>query len=151
MDASKVNVAIRRLLILIEIVLCMLLIVSCSAGQPDSKATATAQSLAKGTALYGQYCMSCHGGSTGGSLTDIPPPHNANGHTWHHPDQQLKDIILNGLDLSTDSQKMPAFKDKLSNSDVLNILEYIKTWWTPEQRQFQAAATKQITDYENGK
>ena len=105
----------------------------------------------KGASLYNQFCLSCHGGGTGGKITDIPPPHNANGHTWHHPDRQLTDIILNGLSASVDPQKMPAFKDKLSQQDVEEVLAYIKTWWTDKQREFQAAATKQGSDYEKDK
>ena len=104
-----------------------------------------------GASLYNQFCLSCHGGATGGKITDIPPPHNANGHTWHHPDQQLTDIILNGLSASLDPQKMPAFKDKLSQQDVEEVLAYIKTWWTDKQREFQATATKQENDYEKSK
>ncbi len=98
----------------------------------------------KGAVLYQANCLSCHGGSTGGNLRDIPPPHNANGHTWHHPDQQLIDIVLNGLSFSVEGQqKMPAFKDKLTEEDVKAILAYIKTWWTPKQRAWQATVTAQ--------
>ena len=98
----------------------------------------------RGSALYAQYCVQCHGGATGGKLKDIPPPHNANGHTWHHPDQQLTDFVLNGIAVSLESQVMPAFKDKLTEEDVKAILAYIETWWTPEQRQFQATVTAQF-------
>lgn len=46
---------------------------------------------------------------------------------------------------------MPAFKDKLNEQDVKDILEYIRTWWTEEQREFQRTATQQVSDYEKGK
>lgn len=97
----------------------------------------------RGKALYRENCQSCHGGETGGQLRDIPPPHNANGHTWHHPDQQIIDIILNGFSFSVERQKMPAFKDALSKEDARAILAYIKTWWTDEQRKWQAEVTAQ--------
>lgn len=74
-------------------------------------------------------------------MRDIPPPHNANGHTWHHPDQQLTDIVLNGFSFSVERQKMPAFKDTLTEDDVQAILSHIKMWWTDEQRQHQAEVT----------
>lgn len=91
--------------------------------------------------LYAQNCATCHGGATGGTLKAIPPPHNANGHTWHHPDQQLKEMVLDGITFSLEEQKMPAFKDRLSEADVEAILAYIRTWWTSEQKIFQATVT----------
>lgn len=109
--------------------------------QPD---TAPSRALVeRGEVLYRENCQSCHGGETGGQLRDIPPPHNANGHTWHHPDQQIIDIILNGFSFSVETQKMPAFKDTLSKEDARAILAYIKTWWTDEQRKWQAEVTAQ--------
>ena len=93
--------------------------------------------------MYEANCVKCHGGRTGGNLKDIPPRHNANGHTWHHADQQLIDMTLNGISFSLEEQKMPAFKSKLSEEDVQAILAYIKTWWTEEQRDEQKKATEQ--------
>lgn len=52
-----------------------------------------APDLRRGQELYNRYCLGCHGGPTGGSMMDYPPRHNASGHTWHHPDCQLKEII----------------------------------------------------------
>lgn len=97
----------------------------------------------RGSDLYQQNCLQCHGGATGGKLKDIPPPHNANGHTWHHADQQLTDMTLNGISFSLEEQKMPAFRDKLAEEDVKAILAYIKTWWTEEQRKWQREVTEQ--------
>lgn len=125
-----------------------LLFAACSNGGAEPDPTpAPSPDVARGETLYNKLCISCHGGSTGGTIRDIPPPHNANGHTWHHPDQQLANIILNGLDLSISSEKkMPAFKDELSDADVQAILAYIKTLWTDEQREFQATVTKQVSE-----
>jgi mono/diheme cytochrome c family protein len=97
----------------------------------------------RGATLYQASCQICHGGATGGKLRDIPPPHNANGHTWHHADQQLIAMTLNGISFSVEEQKMPAFKDKLSEDDVRAILAYIKTWWTEDQRKQQQQVTEQ--------
>lgn len=110
--------------------------------------------LHRGEQLYNAYCMSCHGGPAGGRMMDIPPPHNANGHTWHHPDCQLTDIILNGsgamgemmrrmMATSEDAPVMPAFRDTLAQEDAEAILIYIKTWWTPQQRAMQARVTQE--------
>ena len=36
---------------------------------------------------------------------------------------------------------MPAFKDQLTEEDVRAVLAYMKSWWTPEQRESQAKVT----------
>jgi mono/diheme cytochrome c family protein len=122
------------------ILLAVLNLVACGGANAPATADPT---LAKGAGLYTANCQSCHGGATGGNLKDIPPPHNANGHTWHHADQQLIDMTLNGISFSLEAQKMPAFKDKLTEEDVKAILAYIKTWWTEEQRKSQREVTRQ--------
>ena len=107
----------------------------------------------RGEQLYQAYCASCHGGPTGGRMMDIPPVHNANGHTWHHPDCQLRSIILHGSGQmgemmrrmmgSPDAPRMPTFEGTLSDEDVDAILGYVKTWWTPQQRAWQARVTQE--------
>jgi mono/diheme cytochrome c family protein len=37
---------------------------------------------------------------------------------------------------------MPAFEGILTADDVAAILAYLKTWWTDEQREFQAEVTQ---------
>ncbi len=106
----------------------------------------------RGESLYRQYCIGCHGGPTGGSMMDYPPRHNANGHTWHHPDCQLKGIIQNGGDAMTAMMRrmmappstpaMPAFRGVLTDEEIEAILAFIKTWWTEEQRRYQAQITR---------
>ncbi len=118
-----------------------LLLSACTGTRPVQPPLTTQQ--ARGRDLYQASCQTCHGGATGGKLRDIPPPHNANGHTWHHADQQLTDMTLNGISFSLEEQKMPAFRDKLTEDDVKAILAYIKTWWTEEQRKSQREVTEQ--------
>lgn len=101
------------------------------------------ETLAEGARLYEANCMQCHGGSTGGSIEDIPPRHNAEGHTWHHPDCELVDIVLEGMPQRGDLPEMPAFEDRLAEDDVTAILAYLKTWWEPDQREFQEQVTEQ--------
>ncbi|MBM2826170.1 MAG: Cytochrome c family protein, partial [Dehalococcoidia bacterium] len=107
----------------------------------------------KGSQLYTANCQSCHGGASGGQVMDIPPPHNANGHTWHHSDCQIKEIVVNGsgemeemmrrvMGSSESTPQMPAFKETLSDEEIDTILYYIKSWWKPEQREFQAEVTR---------
>lgn len=107
----------------------------------------TPEQLARGEELYEANCASCHGGATGGDIADIPPRHNAHGHTWHHPDCELIEIVQNGMPrrpgLPDDAPTMPAFADRLDGDDIRSILAHIKTWWDAEQLKSQQQTTDQ--------
>ena len=94
-----------------------------------------------GQTLYEANCQICHGGATGGKIDEIPPRHNTNGHTWHHPDQQLTQITVNGFKASEERGEMPAFGEDLTMEEINLILEFIKTLWTEDQRSYQATVT----------
>lgn len=110
--------------------------------------------LALGRQLYERHCASCHGVELEGQPNwqerradgKLPaPPHDASGHTWHHPDQQLFAITKHGLapfagpDYQTD---MPAFGDVLSDDEIRAVLDYIKSRWPEEVRARQAESTR---------
>ena len=101
----------------------------------------------RGEALYAANCSGCHGGPTGGSITDYPPRHNANGHTWHHPDCALVALIESGGDALKETTApsaaptMPAYAGRLSRSDIADVMAYIRLMWTPQQRSVQAQTT----------
>jgi mono/diheme cytochrome c family protein len=100
--------------------------------------------VARGEQLYATSCVQCHGGPTGGQISDIPPRHNAQGHTWHHADCLLTEIVLDVLPPrpgATGQEGMPALRGELSEPEVEAILTYLRTWWTDEQRQAQAEVT----------
>ena len=103
----------------------------CSAKPPETPAPA-----GEGKGLYDRYCLSCHGDEKGGNLATVPP-HNRAGHTWHHPDPDLVRWTLEGR-----GSAMPGFQGVLSEGQVVAILDYIKTWWTEEQRAAQADITQ---------
>ena len=96
-----------------------------------------------GAKLYAASCLSCHGDRKGEGGTGLAPPHNRTGHTWHHPDAQLKERIFNG---TIGFGQMPAFKDKLTEEEVNAVLTFINTWWTEEQRADQADISKRYQD-----
>ncbi len=92
--------------------------------------------LVTGEALYVQHCAACHGANLEGQPNwqepdangIFPaPPHTRDGHTWHHPDSQLLDIIADGG--TTVNSAMPAFKDRLNQDEMEAILSYIKSFW----------------------
>ena len=135
---------VNKGLVFLAVLLAAALVFSaCGGGHTRPETAATKAYIKGGATLYEANCVKCHGGRTGGKLKDMPPRHNANGHTWHHADQQLKDMTLNGITFSLEEQRMPAFKGKLSEEDVRAILAYIKTWWTEDQRDEQRKVTEQ--------
>ncbi|MEW6568627.1 MAG: cytochrome c [Chloroflexota bacterium] len=107
--------------------------------------TLDAARVARGGQHYTQNCASCHGASLEGAqdwrepLPDgsfPPPPHDSSGHTWHHPDDLLLRIMAEGGDPAYNS-RMPAFGASLSPEEMSSILEFIKSSWGPEEREFQ--------------
>jgi len=107
--------------------------------------TLDAGRVARGAELYAQNCAQCHGAQLEGAadwkrpLPDgslPPPPHDDSGHTWHHPDGLLLGIIADGGDPS-DGSKMPRFGERLSPEEMRSILEFIKSSWGTENREFQ--------------
>ena len=106
------------------------------------------EKIAMGEDLYGRFCASCHGADLKGDPewkvpnddgSYPPPPQDSSGHTWHHGDDLLIEIILDGYDFS--DSRMPAFGGRLSEPEVLSILEYFKSDWGPQERTFQWEAT----------
>ncbi len=103
----------------------------------------------RGEQVYNANCLGCHGGPIGGSITDSPPRHNANGHTWHHPDCALRRMVSDGSEAilegsAPNTPKMLPFKDRLSSEEIDAVVAYIKTMWTPEQRAAQASFTREM-------
>jgi mono/diheme cytochrome c family protein len=106
--------------------------------------------VATGAELYQQNCASCHGADLSGDPnwktpnedgSYPPPPHDSSGHTWHHPDRVLIEIVRNGG--SSPESRMPAFGDRLTDDDIRSILEFFKDNWGPEERAYQQQVTEQ--------
>lgn len=63
------------------------------------------------------------------------PPHDASGHTWHHPDAQLFAITKYGTEAVTGgavSSDMQGFGDLLSDAEIGAVLAFIKAQWPAE-------------------
>ena len=106
--------------------------------------------VAMGRVVYQQNCGSCHGVRLEGQPNwrvrkpdgKLPaPPHDENGHTWHHPDEQLFRITELGvkppLALEGYESDMPAFGDSLTDEQIWAVLAFIKRTWSPEIRRRQ--------------
>ena len=109
--------------------------------------------VARGKAIYGQHCASCHGPELEGQPNwrkRLPngrmpaPPHDASGHTWHHSDKQLFDMTRIGPARLVPGYQsdMPGFKDILSDADIWAVLSFIESRWSPDIRQRQQRMTR---------
>jgi mono/diheme cytochrome c family protein len=110
--------------------------------------------VALGRTVYTENCAVCHGANLEGHPdwktpnedgSYRPPPHDASGHTWHHPDSVLIETIrLGGSRLAGNLaglSNMPAFGEVLSDEEIAAVLTYIKSSWPAEERQYQWEAT----------
>ena len=100
-----------------------------------------AETVLLGQALYGEYCAACHGeqleGQPDWQSRDadgyLPaPPHDASGHTWHHPDRQLFEITKRGTAAIVGGgyqSNMPGFADDLTDEEIVSVLAFIKSTW----------------------
>ncbi len=107
-----------------------------------------------GRELYGRYCASCHGAKGEGASGwrepndqgDLPPPpHDASGHTWRHADSVLYEMIAKGWRdpfNKTETLTMPAFESALTPPEIAAVIAYLKTLWTPDQREFQSEESR---------
>ena len=97
----------------------------------------------RGKVVYAEQCASCHGANLEGQPNwrkrlpngRLPaPPHDATGHTWHHSDRQLFDMVKNGTAsmLPGYETDMPAYKETLSDADIWAVLSFIESTWAPE-------------------
>lgn len=108
-----------------------------------------------GRVVYTEQCASCHGVELEGQLdwrTRLPdgtlpaPPHDESGHTWHHPDKLLFDIVKHGgqsLAPAGFKSGMPAFADVLSDREILASMAYIKSRWPSEISRRHDALNRQ--------
>jgi len=109
----------------------------------------------RGEKVYMRFCSYCHGKQLEGqpnwfkpnATGKMPaPPHNENGHTWHHADVVLFEITKYGMvpphaDPGYRSD-MPAFENTLKDEDIWAVLAFIKSRWPEKNRKFQQEINK---------
>jgi mono/diheme cytochrome c family protein len=100
--------------------------------------------VAHGQQVYVTHCAACHGPQLEGQPDwqrrradgRLPaPPHDASGHTWHHPDRVLFNIVMDGVEKHAPPgyrSDMPAYRGTLADRDVWAVLAYIKAQWPAE-------------------
>src|SRR5690554_2719900 len=113
------------------------------------------QQVVLGKAIYANSCASCHGESLQGQPDwrqrmangRLPaPPHDKTGHTWHHPDAMLFDMVKNGLVPGKTAppgyeSDMPAYREILTDEEIISVLAYIKSSWPPKVLEAQKEMT----------
>lgn len=117
--------------------------------QTASNAASSAEVIEQGRQIYADQCASCHGAQLEGQpdwKTPLPsgrlpaPPHDAGGHTWHHPDDILFRIVREGTAAIVGGgyeSDMPGFADLLSDAEIRAVLAHIKSTWPERERTYQ--------------
>ena len=95
-----------------------------------------------GKNVYAENCASCHGialeGQANWRQRDadgylLAPPHDETGHTWHHSDSYLFLMTKYGIEEMIGKSypnNMPAYKNKLTDDEIITALSYIKSTWS---------------------
>lgn len=114
-----------------------------------------ARQVALGKQVYERHCAACHGVRLEAQPNwqeRLPsgrmpaPPHDASGHTWHHPDAVLFGITKHGLVPGkyappSYQSDMLAFGGQLSDGEIWAVLAYIKSSWPKDIRNAQCEVT----------
>lgn len=115
---------------------------------------ASVEVVSQGRQIYSDQCAACHGTDLEGQpdwRSPLPsgrlpaPPHDASGHTWHHPDDMLFRIVKKGTAAIVGGgyeSDMPAFADVLGDPEIRAVLAYIKSRWPERERGYQQAVTR---------
>jgi len=106
--------------------------------------------VALGQQIYASFCSGCHGVNLEGQpnwrqrlpMGNFPaPPHDDTGHTWHHPDQWLFEVVKFGGKHHAPARyrsAMPAYQEMLSDAEIWAVLAFIKSRWPAAIRAQQA-------------
>ena len=109
--------------------------------------------IARGKIVYENNCISCHQVNLVGAENwkgvdkdghRKAPPLNGTGHTWHHDDASLHNIIKYGLVKFVENYegKMIGFEGNLKDKDIDSVLSYMKSFWSEDIYQQQINLSK---------
>lgn len=153
----------RWLLPVLSTLIAALVLAACAtedSTQTDRRGRSAIERVTIGEDVYAGHCASCHGPNGEGQRPDAPlqkdetgrfpaPPHDETGHTWHHDDDLLFQIIRDGGMGGDDFYEMPGFGTVLNDREIEAVLAFIKTMWTDEQRATQRARTEAVRGPDN--
>ena len=119
------------------------LALSCVMAMAGCAEQADPAQMAREAAVYAKNCAACHREKLEGQPNRrqklpngcwLAPPHDESGHTWHHSDRWLFEVVENGLVPPKvprgHESDMPG--DKLSNAEIRAVLAYIKSHCSEE-------------------
>ena len=111
--------------------------------------------VADGYFLYQDHCAACHGENLEGQEgwenakldgVDLAPPHDDSGHTWHHADDELFEMTKYGFDRlmkwEDGTSAMIGYADVLSDTEIVSILAFIKSTWSPRSLEWQTMVNR---------
>lgn len=125
-------------LIIVGIILVALAIYSNWESSQPVEPLADAQTISIGAQVFQQNCAACHGDQgQGHAALAQAPALDGSEHSWHHPDGQIQDQILNG------GVDMPSFAETLTNEEVIAVIRYFQTFWRADQLKAQQANSQQ--------
>lgn len=147
--AAPARVRVTRRLVVASLALAALL-AGCERQAPGLLRPDDAKTTALGATIYQARCAACHGAHLEGqpdwrvrdAAGRLPaPPHDASGHTWHHPDAVLFAITKHGVaqaaNLPGYDSAMPAFDGVLTDAEIVAVLSWIKAQWPADIRRQQ--------------
>lgn len=113
--------------------------------------------VARGRVLYKVNCGGCHEmpdgspGSVNISDDEPAPRHDSRGHTWQHPDFALFQLVRDGVAVANcvppDPNKMPKFRDVLTDAEIVSVLSYIKSTWPADILESNNTTNKMYDPY----
>ena len=124
----------------LAIALCGVLACTSESGETG----APSPGLRSGQQIFASTCAACHGiDGQGQENWHVPkedgtlpaPPLNGDGHTWHHGDGLLYQIVRQGgkslesPNVPNFKSAMPAFGDLLNDEEIVAVLTYVKSLW----------------------
>lgn len=95
--------------------------------------------MVRGSRVFEKNCIACHGANANGAPNwkqrgadgkFQAPPLNGKGHAWHHPMDALKYTINNGT--IKRGGGMPAWKGKLSEQEIADVIAWFQSKWPNE-------------------
>ena len=141
-------------------VMALLLVVACGKKEPPATTARdisqvlrtdrpfSTTSLMHGVKLYQENCAQCHGPEAQGHpdwtnpKVVAAPPLDGNGNVWKRRKTELVAVIKNGV--SRQGQPvMPAWKDRLSDQDIDDIIDWFQALWPADvYERWQKANTQ---------
>ncbi len=126
---------------------CPLLIQAQSKPKPKTKVAGTSASIARGSKVYTQYCLSCHQ-ADGGGVQNMNPPLTKTTYVLGDKTRLIK-VVLNGFTQAVDidgqsySNNM-APHDFLKDQEIADVLTYVRNNFTNKASAVKLAEVKAV-------